>query len=343
MTICHGTSRSAHRGIRRRVVRSRAARLWHHRRATVARPLRVNLHRLDLVSLSLFSLVVRTGSISRGAELAHLAVGAASKRISDLEDAVGAELFERHSRGVTLTLAGQALQRHAQRILADVDHLAADLSDHASGIIGVVRMAAITSAVTQFLPADLAGFIAAHAGIRVELDESNSREAVLAVVDGRADIGLFADRTATLGLQTVSYRRDRLVLVVPAGHALAARAAQAPMRFAEVADLDFVSLPADTSLAQRLAAESAAIGRRLRVRIHVRSFDAMCQMVAAGLGVAVLPDAAVQPHLRSMGLACIALADPWVERELLIGVRDVAALARPVRLLLDHLVARAQG
>lgn len=301
----------------------------------------MNLHRLDLVSLSLFSLVVRTGSISRGAELAHLAVGAASKRISDLEDAVGAELFERHSRGVTLTPAGQALQHHAQRILADVDHLAADLSDHAQGIVGVVRLWAITSAVTQFLPADLARFTAAHAGLRLELDESDSRGAVLAVVDGRADIGIFAERTATLGLQTVPYRRDRPVLVVPAGHRLAMRDPAARMAFADAADLDFVSLPGETSLAQRLAAESAAIGRRLRVRIHVRSFDAMCQMVAAGLGVAVLPEAAVQPHLQSMGLARITLADAWAQRELLIGVRDLAALPRPVRLLLDHLAAPA--
>lgn len=300
----------------------------------------MNLHRLDLVSLSLFTLVVRTGSISRGAELAHLAVGAASKRISDLEATVGAELLERHSRGVTLTLAGQALHQHAQRILANVDHLAADLSDHAAGIVGVVRLVAITSAVTQFLPADLAGFVAAHAGIRLELEESNSREAVLAVVDGRADLGIFAERTLTFGLQTLPYRRDRLVLVVPAGHPLAARDPSQPLVLADIADLDFVSLSQDTSLAQRLAAESAGIGRRLRVRVSVRSFDAMCQMVAAGLGVAVLPDAAVQPHLRSMGLARIELADPWVERELLIGARDLAALQRPVRLLLDHLVAK---
>ena len=297
----------------------------------------MNLHRLDLVSLSLFSLVVRTGSISRGAELAHLAVGAASKRISDLEDAVGSELFERHSRGVTLTLAGHALQRHAQRILADVDLLAADLSDHAAGIVGMVRLYANTSAVTQFLPADLAGFVAAHAGIRLELDESDSREAVLAVVDGRADIGIFAERTPTHGLQTLPYRSDRLVLVVAAGHALAG--AGPALRFADVVDHAFVSLSKETSLAQRLAAESAAIGRRLAVRIHVRSFDAMCQMVAAGLGVAVLPDAAVRPHVESMGLVRIELTDGWAHRELLIGVREVAALARPVRLLLDHLSA----
>ncbi|HEU5296597.1 MAG TPA: LysR substrate-binding domain-containing protein [Burkholderiaceae bacterium] len=300
----------------------------------------MNLHRLDLVSLSLFMQVARTGSISRGAELAHLAIGAASKRISDLEDAVGAGLFERHSRGVTLTLAGQALYRHAQRILSDVDQLAADLSDHASGIVGIVRLVANTSAVTQFLPGDLAGFIATHPGIRIDMDELNSREVVLAVVDGRADIGIFAERTPNFGLETVPYRRDRLVLVVPLSHPLAQTAGSAPIEFAAATEFDFVSLTEETSLAQRLAQATTNLGRRLRVRIHVRSFDAMCQMVAAGLGIAVLPDAAVQPHLRSMGLKKIDIRDPWVERELLIGVRDLNALPRPVRSLLDHLVAK---
>ncbi len=298
----------------------------------------MNLHRLDLFSLSLFGLVARTGSISKGAELAHLAVGAASKRISDLEDAVGTTLLERHSRGVTLTFAGQALVRHAQRILADVDQLAAELSDHASGIVGVVRLWANTSAVTQFLPADLAGFAATHAGIRIELHEGDSQGVVMAVLDGRADLGIFAERTPTLGLQTMLYRRDRLVLVVPAAHPLAGRESIA---FAEAADFDFVSLSEGTSLAQRLALEAQNLGRALRLRIHVRSFDAMCQMVAAGLGVAVLPDAAIQPHLRSMGLRSIVLTDPWVERELLIGARELNALPRPVRALLDQLVGAA--
>ncbi|MDB5998342.1 MAG: transcriptional regulator, LysR family [Rhizobacter sp.] len=298
-------------------------------------PRPVNLHRLDLVSLSLFALVVRTGSISKGAELANLAVGAASKRISDLESALGVELFERHSRGVTLTVAGRALQRHSQRILTDVDHLAADLSDYAAGIVGVVRLWANTSAVTQFLPLDVAGFVAANPGIRIELEEQNSSEIVLAVLDGRADIGIFADRTPPLGLQTVTYRHDRLVLVTPKSHPLSARKS---IQFIEAADLEFVSLSGGTSLAQRLNLEALALGKRLRLRIQVRSFDAMCQMVAAGLGVAVLPDAAVQPHLRSMGLRKIDIRDDWVHRKLLIGARDFAALARPVRLFMDHLL-----
>jgi DNA-binding transcriptional LysR family regulator len=293
----------------------------------------MNLHRLDLVSLSLFTLVVRTGSISKGAGLANLAVGAASKRISDLEAAVGAELFDRHSRGVTLTAAGEALHRHAQRILHDVDQLSAELSDHAKGVTGVVRLWANTSAITQFMPADLASFAVLNSGIRIEMHEADSHEVVLAVLEGRADLGVFADRTPALGLQTLPYRKDRLVLVVPPGHPLAKRRRIA---FSEAAAFDFVSLSPATSLAQRLKLASGQIGVPLRISIHVRSFDAMCQMVAAGLGIAVLPAAAVQLLVKALGLRKLELTDDWVDRELLLGARDLAALPRPARRLLDH-------
>jgi DNA-binding transcriptional LysR family regulator len=294
----------------------------------------VNLHRLDLFSLSLFCLVARSGSISPGAELAALAVGAASKRLTDLEAAVGAQLLERHSRGVTLTVAGQALHRHAQRILSDVDHLAADLSDHAAGIVGSVRLWANTSAVTQFLPLDVSTFVRSNPGVRIELEEEDSTAVVLAVLDGRADVGIFADRTPALGLHTLPYRDDRLVLVVPQGHALARRKA---VQFAEAVEYDFVCLPKGTSLAQRLQSETEALGRSLKIRIQVRSFDAMCRMVAADMGVAVLPGEAIQPHLRSMNLKQIALDEPWAQRSLLLGLRDEKAVARHVRLLIDHL------
>lgn len=296
----------------------------------------MNLHRIDLVSLSLFNLVARTGSISQGAELAMLAVGAASKRVADLEAAFGVPLLERHSRGVKLTPAGEALHRHVQRILGDVDQMSADLSDHARGLLGVVRLWANTSAITQFLPGDLAAFAQLHPGIRIELNEADSHEVVMAVLDGRADLGIFADRTPELGLQTQPYRGDRLVLVVPPGHALATRQKVA---FAEAVDYDFVSLTQATSLAQRLALESGSLSKPLRIRIHVRSFDAMCQMVSAGLGIAVLPEVAARPLCQALGLRRIELSDPWVERELRLGARDLSALARPVRSLLDHLVA----
>ncbi len=160
---------------------------------------------------------------------------------------------------------------------------------------------------------------------------------MLAVVDRRADLTIFAERTATLGPQKQPYRRDQLALVVPAGHALPRRPACGPIDFAAATDFDFVSLPPETSLTQRLAKESSALGRHLRVRTHVRRFDTIYRMVAAGLGIAVLPQTAVQPHLGSMGLVSLALSDGWAARRLLLGARDLGALARPARLLLEHL------
>lgn len=299
----------------------------------------MNLHRLDLVSLSLFMHIVRSGSISKGAQIANLAVGAASKRISDLETTVAAELLERHSRGITPTAAGNALLRHAQRILSDVNLLEAELRDHANGIVGVARLWANTSAITQFLPADIAAFMRATPAIRIELEELNSSEIVLGVIEGRADIGIFADRTPALGLQLMPYREDRLVLVVPAAHALAPRPA---IWFEEAVAYDFVSLSHGTSLAQRLQAETEAIGQRLKLRIQVRSFDAMCQMVAAGLGVAVLPADAVRDLVRSLNLQQIPLQDSWARRQLLIGVRDRETLPHHAYMLVEHLTSSFQ-
>jgi len=297
-------------------------------------PAAMNLHRVDLVSLSLFALVARTGSISRGAALAALAVGAASKRLSDLEHALGTTLLERHSRGVSLTEAGLALQRHAQRILSDVDQMTADLSDYASGLTGVVRLWANTSAVTQFLPAQVSGFVRDNPRIRIELEEADSHEIVVAVLDGRADLGIFADRTPALGLHVLNYRQDRLVLVAPDGHPLARRKA---VRWAQAVEYDFVTLAKATSLHKRLEMETETLGRRLKNRIQVRSFDAMCRMVAAGMGIAVLPDVAVEPLLKPLDLRRVALDEPWSDRRLLIGVRDLDGLPRHVRVFIDHL------
>lgn len=293
----------------------------------------MNLHRLDLVSLSLFNLVARAGSISKGAEQAHLAVGAASRRLSELEAALSTPLFERHSRGVVLTPAGVALQRHSERILDDVRQLDAELSDYSRGLVGVVRLWTNTAALGQGLPKELASFESGHA-IRVELQEQDSTNVVLGLLDGRADLGILAEGTPLLGLQASSYTQDRLVLAVPPRHSLATRR---NISFAEAVKFDFVSLPQDASLSQRLALQASQLGVSLRIRFHVRSYDAMWHMVGAGLGVAILPRAAAQPFSKSDGVRIVSITDAWAQRKLMIAARDFASLPRAVRALLEHL------
>jgi len=294
----------------------------------------MNVARFDLTTLALFAAVARAGSISAGARLSHLAVGAASKRISDLEAALGTPLLYRNTAGVELTDAGRACLAHVQRVLQEVEQMAGNLSDFAQGVRGQVRIAANTSSLTQFLPEDLAGFMDEHPAVRIDLEEQNSTDIVTAVLENRADIGVFADRTPAEGLLTVPYRPDELVLIVPQRHPLENSQRVA---FADTLDYAYVSLPPSTSLALRLSEESLRLGKAMRLRIQVRSFDVLCRMVVATGGVGVLPRLAAEPHARSMSLRLIPLTDEWAHRWLLLGVREVDTLTVAARLLLAHL------
>ena len=133
---------------------------------------------------------------------------------------------------------------------------------------------------------------------------------------------------------TVPYRPDELVLIVPQRHPLA----NLPrVEFAQTLDYAYVSLPPSTSLASRLNEESVRLGKAMRLRIQVRSFDVLCRMVVATGGVGVLPRIAAEPHARSMSIRLIPLTDEWAHRWLLLGVRDVDTLTVAARLLLAHL------
>ena len=124
--------------------------------------------------------------------------------------------------------------------------------------------------------------------------------------------------------------------MAPAGHPLTRHRSA---RWEQAVEYDFVTLAKATSLHKRLEMETEQLGRRLKNRIQVRSFDAICRMVAAGMGIAVLPDVAVEPLLKPLNLRRVALDERWSDRTLLIGVRDLDALPRHVRVFIDHLCA----
>ncbi|MGP1614543.1 MAG: LysR substrate-binding domain-containing protein, partial [Pollutimonas bauzanensis] len=263
-----------------------------------------------------------------------LAVGAASKRISDLEAALGTQLLYRHASGVELTDAGQAFLHHSLRMAHEMEQMTSALSDYAFGVKGHIRLAANTSAITQFLADDLAAFMRAHPAIRISLKEENSTNIVKAVVDNLADLGIFADRTSCAGLHTYLYRYDDLVLIVPPHHPLADCK---QISFADTLSYDYIGLSQNTSLALRLQEESERLGRTLKLRIQVRGFDSICRMAVATQCIGILPRLAASPHSRSMRLSLIPLSDCWARRKLLIGVRDSEALTAAARLLLAHL------
>ncbi|WP_338495670.1 MULTISPECIES: LysR family transcriptional regulator [Pseudomonas] len=292
------------------------------------------IRRLDLITLQLFVSVHQEGTLTRAAELEMIALSAASKRMNDMEQALGIELFERNAKGMELTAAGETLLYYAKRILTDVEKISIDVGEHLHGVRGYVRMLANISAIIEFLPEDLQAFIADHGQVKINLQERPSAGVVKGILDGVADIGICSADTEIKGLHTVPYRQDELVVVMRPEHRLAVKERIA---FAETLDFDHVGLHADSFINLRTHAAARSCAKALRLRIQVPGFDAVCRMVQADLGIGVLPRKAFELIGRSLGLKAVALEDDWAIRSMLLVIRNEDALSPVSKLLYRHL------
>jgi DNA-binding transcriptional LysR family regulator len=292
--------------------------------------------RFDLTDLRLFCEVVDAGSITAGAEKSALALAAASTRIRNMEAVLGAPLLARSRQGVTPTPAGRMLLKHARSILSQTARMREDLSAYAGGLSGEVRLLANTNASTEFLPEALSSFLAANPQVSVDLEERLSDEIVGLIAEGVADIGIVAGTVDVGALQTYPFRTDRFVVVTPAGHPLAARA---QVSFAEVLDFDFVGLERSASLQRFLAAKASREGRPLKLRVQLRSFDAVCRLVECGVGIGVVPQTTAARVAGAMALGVVPLTDDWALRELTIVVRANEELRPYARELVESLRA----
>jgi DNA-binding transcriptional LysR family regulator len=290
--------------------------------------------RFDLTDLRLFLHVVEAESITHGAERAGLALASASARIRNMEVESGVSLLDRNPRGVRPTPAGRALVHHARVVLGQLEQMRGELGQYARGLRGHVRVLANTAALAEFLPDVLAAFLASHPAIDVDLEERPSREIVAAVAGGLADVGIVADTVDLGSLERLPFRTDRLVLVVPDGHALAARREVA---FREVLDEPFVGLGHGSALQAHLAGHAALAGRPLKLRVRLGGFEAVCRLVESGVGLAIVPAAAAHRHGRSMAIRSVPLSDPWALRHLTVCMRSITELPAHAHQLVRHL------
>ncbi|MCQ4325899.1 LysR family transcriptional regulator [Stutzerimonas stutzeri] len=295
------------------------------------------MRRIDFVTLRLFAAIADERSLTRAAEREHLALAAVSKRVSDLEGQLGVSLLYRQPKGVELTPAGHALLHHARNLLDNLRQLDADLSEFSQGVKGHVRIHANTSAVIEFLPEDLSAFARQHPEVKIDLEERVSSDTLRALREGLTDIGIFAGHMPAEDLQVFAYREDRLALVTPREHPLATRERIA---LSEAAGFDFIGLQQDASLHALLQQSAQQMGMPLRLRIQVRSFEAICRMIHTGMGVGVLPEQVVRNYLPALDVAIVPLSDAWARRELKVGVRNLDSLSVTARQMLEYLTAR---
>jgi len=292
------------------------------------------MRRIDFITLKLFSTIADELNLTKAAEREHLALAAVSKRITDLEEELGVQLLYRLAKGVALTPGGHALLHHARNILSNLERLDADLSEYSHGVRGHVRIYANTSSIIQFMPEDLSSFLHQHPAIKIDLEEKMSAEIIRAVREGLTDIGIYNGHVPAEGLELFPYRQDCLILIAPTDHPLASRPV---VTLQDIAPYDIVSLRQDSSLHWLVCQSAQKLEITLRVRIQVHSFDAICRMIEAGLGVGILPDKAAQSHIRSMRIVGVPIDGSWAQRKINICVRDYNSLSVIARQLVDHL------
>ena len=295
--------------------------------------------RFDLVDLQLFIAVAETRSITRGAQRVNLALASASERIKGLEESLGVALLTRGRRGVELTAAGERMLDHARIVIHNVEAMRGDLASFASGARASVHFLANTSGVSEYLPKALAEFLAQHPRISIDVEERESADIAHAIASGAADLGLAAEHALPEGLERIPFSEDRLVLVTPRGDELAGRR---QVDFRDVVERDFVGLITSIALHAHVSRQAARLGVRMRFRARFNNFDAIGQMVAAGIGIGVMPEVAAKRCARSVKIGVVRIRDAWANRRLVICARSFKALPKPAQQLVEHLKKSAR-
>jgi DNA-binding transcriptional LysR family regulator len=290
--------------------------------------------KIDLLTLQLFVAIVEEQSIARAAERKNIAASAVSRRISDIEELFQVELLHRHSKGIEPTPAGFALLEHARIILGNMAQLETELSGYRQGKRGHIRICANKSAILESLAGELSSFLEQHPLVHIDLEEQISPAIVQAVLENRADIGIFGGNIPALELEVLPYRSDRLVVLMTRGHPLAQRS---NVRFIDLIEHDFVSLEKGSSIETLCMKAAAELGKRLKLRIRVSSFDALFRLVDAEMGLGIVPLEITRDRYGLEKFVIVPLEEPWARRDLVMGVRDAKCLPPVTRLLVDHL------
>ncbi|MBN8489936.1 MAG: LysR family transcriptional regulator [Burkholderiales bacterium] len=289
---------------------------------------------LDPVSLHLFVAVCEEGSIARAADREALVASALSKRIGALEAEVGVPLLVRRRRGIEPTAAGEALLARARELLSALERMRSELGAFGQGVQGSVRVLASPSVLAERLPEDIGRFLDQYPRLTVSLDEKTSPDIVRSLREGTADLGVLWDFADTSGLHVLPYRNDHLCVAMSPQHALARRAS---LTYAETLDQVSVGVAPGGLMDQLLRRQAALLGRIPSHRIQVSSIDAACRIVAAGLGLAVLPREVAVPHAGAGRLALVALKEPWAKRRFVVLTRPAPLQSASARLLAQFL------
>lgn len=287
----------------------------------------------NLDSIQLFLCAVQSKSISKAAEINHISLSAASRRLSQLEQRFGVVLLERRADGVSATAAGQTLVHYAEAVLAQVEQMRSAVSDYAQGAMAKLHLAANVSALSHHLPEQLGAWSQLFPNIRIEVSEARSAVIVDWVRQGIADLGIVTALPEP-SLKYTPYVSDPLCAIVPLAHAWP----HTHLRFADLLGEPFIGLDKDAASTQQMLQQAQRLGQPLRQSIQVQSFEAMCRLVAAQQGVAILPKVVATGFRQPGAFRLLELDDEWAQQRQMFVCTRQGSLAAPLARFVQHLL-----
>jgi DNA-binding transcriptional LysR family regulator len=293
------------------------------------------IRRVDLFTLKLFLSAIEEGQIGRAAAREHIAPSAATKRIQDLEELAGLKLFDRNAKGVMPSHAGLVFARHIRAVLAQLDDMRREISAFTDGLRGHVSIAAPRLLLVQFLAVQIAAFTRRFPLVDVEVREAYNRNVVQALAAGEVDLAVFAHSAEgdEQNIESYEYATDRLVAVVPIGHALASATSVALDR---LLDEDLVGLEPATTVMENLRRAARQIAREPRVKYSVNTVEAARSLVGAGLGIALQPASLLFLDERDR-VVIVDVEGEWADRSHRVGKLCGKILSPSAEALMEQL------
>lgn len=280
--------------------------------------------RLDFFDLRLFLNIVDTGSLTKGAARSAISLQAASERIKKLEQHYQVSLFSRHSGGVKMTFAGQVFAEHAQALLQQGQQLSQAMAGFSEGLNSNISLWSNSSAQSEYLPLLLPQYLVNNPNIQIDLKEAESNDIIAALTNGTAKLGLISSFFATPQLQTLEFSDDPLVLICPEQHDLSTGKA---LKLGDCLNYPFVGLMQYHSLQQSIETQARLLHCEIQYRLRLPNFAAIAQVVANGVGIAIMPQRAAQRLAKLYSFKQIQLSGDWANRKLLLAAKNFDELS----------------
>ena len=284
--------------------------------------------------LRAFIALSESRNFTRAASVCHLSQSAFSALIRQLEESLEVRLFDRSTRSVELTVDGQAFDVSARRVLAEFEAAMSDMHARAALDRGRVSIALLPSLAADWLPAVLAGFRREHPGIALEVADVLSEPCIERVRSGQADFALAATRADTPELRAEPFCSDGFHLVCRSDHPLAKNTNPRPR---DVAAWPFIHLSRTSSVRQYI--DAATMPQALPAVLEVDQLATVAGMVAAGLGISVVPSLTLF-HFEHPEIVTRPLAWSGLTRRIYLVRRRDRGLSLAAQSLHDLIVQR---